>query len=406
MRPDSGLTRRSFLAGAAGAGLGLAGCSRGGSSDTVAATTTLAPTTTAAEIDCPGAEAGRALWQIAMGRGIVYGSSAATWQLADAEYRRLFERHPAIVFTEDDLLWWRLRPTPEDDLDFTYGDRIVRFAERNGMLVFGAHLVWDQGFGEGWTDRDLYGMEEARARELLFGTAQQVAAHYRGRVAGWIVANEVLDGAGMRDTFWHQSLGPSYVAEAFRIVHDADPEATLVLNDYGYETDDEFRLAADIRAATLAFVDELLEANVPLHAVGIQAHLRADEFPDGFDESAYRMFLAEVADRGLRILYTEVDVLDDGLPPDPDERDQAVADVLDQYLAVALDEPAVASLMTFGLSDRYTWLQEDFPRTDGAARRPLPFDENMKPKPMYEVLRRNLARAPIREALWRPPRCS
>jgi hypothetical protein len=150
---------------AAGAAAGLSGCSGSESSGTSAAPTATAPTTTA-EIDCPAAEGGDALWQTAMQRGIVYGSSAATWQLADREYRKLFERHPAIVFTEDDLLWWRLRPTPTSDLDFSYGDQIVRFAERNGMLVFG--LVWDQGFGEGRTDRDLYGMEEARARELLF----------------------------------------------------------------------------------------------------------------------------------------------------------------------------------------------------------------------------------------------
>jgi endo-1,4-beta-xylanase len=86
-------------------------------------------------------------------------------------------------------------------------------------------------------------------------------------------------------------------------------------------------------------------------------------------------------------------------------RDRGVADTYRRYLDVALDEPAVASLVTFGLSDRYTWLQEDYPRDDKAPRRPLPFDEKLRPKPAYDVLHRALANAPPRDLLWRAPRC-
>ena len=336
----------------------------------------------------------------------MYGSSAATWQLSDAAYRRLFEREAALLFTEDDLLWWRLRPTPESGLDFRYGDRVVAFAEERGMAILGAHLVWDQGFGDGWTDGDLRGMDEATARSILFGTVERVVRRYSGRVAAWIVANEVLDGAGLRvEVPWHETIGPSYVAEAFRLAHAADPSARLVLNDFGYETDDFFTIAADKRAATLEFLDDLLAKGVPVHALGIQAHLRADGFADGFDPEAYRRFIQAVADRGLDVLITELDVLDDGLPKDVAARDEGVADVLRRYLDATLAEPAVRTLVTFGLSDRYTWLEEDFPRSDGAARRPLPFDAAMRPKPSYQALRTGLARAPRRGAIWVPGRC-
>jgi endo-1,4-beta-xylanase len=63
--------------------------------------------------------------------------------------------------------------------------------------------------------------------------------------------------------------------------------------------------------------------------------------------------------------------------------------------------PAVKSLMTFGLSDRYTWLQEDFPREDGAPRRPLPYDRRLQRKPAYRALRRSLDQARRRKRLWR-----
>jgi endo-1,4-beta-xylanase len=137
----------------------------------------------------------------------------------------------------------------------------------------------------------------------------------------------------------------------------------------------------------------------------VQAHLQARNFVGEFDQDAYRTFLSEVTDRGLKILITEMDVLDDGLPAKIGVRDREIANVMRTYLDVALDEPAVASVITFGLSDRYTWLQEDFPRDDGAPRRPLPFDEQLKPKPAFGALNASLDAAEPRDSLWRPPRC-
>jgi hypothetical protein len=47
-----------------------------------------------------------------------------------------------------------------------------------------------------------------------------------------------------------------------------------------------------------------------------------------------------------------MDVVDDGLPASIDARDLAVAETVRGYLDDALTEPAVGTLMTFGLSDR------------------------------------------------------
>lgn len=118
-----------------------------------------------------------------MSRGIVYGSSTTTWQIEpDPDYSALFQREAGILFTEDDLLWWRLKPTPDSPLDFTYADRILAFAEANGQHVCAAHLAWDEGFGEGWTEDALWGMTEQQARDQLFPTIAAQVSRYRGRI--------------------------------------------------------------------------------------------------------------------------------------------------------------------------------------------------------------------------------
>jgi endo-1,4-beta-xylanase len=351
---------------------------------------------------------GMSLWQAAWQNGIVYGTSLATWQAEDAEYLPVVEREAAILFTEDDLLWWRLKPTPESPLDFTYGDTFMEIAEQHGSLVIGAHLVWDEGFGEGWTDDDVWGLDEQAARTLLFGTLEEVVGHYKGQVAGWIVANEVIDAHeadGLRiEVPWIGPLGPGYVAEAFNLAASIDPDALLILNEFGFETDDEFDAAADKRANTLLVIDNLLDAGAPVQALGIEAHLEAENFAEKFDVEGYQEFLADVASRGLEIVVTELDVLDDGLPADAAERDAAIADIYGLFTEAVLAEPAVRTFITFGLTDRYTWLQEDYPREDGEPRRPLPYDDALVPKPAYDALHGALAAAEPRDPIWTPPK--
>jgi endo-1,4-beta-xylanase len=390
---DVRLSRRSFLTATAGV---TGAAMLGGSVRAVGAAASSIPRTP--------------LWRTAIRRGIVYGSSIATWQL-DPEYSRLFAREAAILFTEDDLLWYRLKPTPDSDLDFTYGDQIVHFAEQNGQLVLGAHLVWDQGFGEGWTDDDVWGLSESEARTLLFGTERAVVRHYKGRIAAWIVANEVISPEGRHgfrtDVPWYNTIGPEYVAEAFHIAAEEDPAALRIINDFGYETVNRYGdEPADKWRATLRVIDSLLDAGAPVQALGIQAHLLARHFAERFHPGEYRRWLGEVRDRGLEILITEMDVLDDGLPAQPLVRDRMVADVYRRYLDAALEETDVIAVINFGLTDRYTWLEEDYPRDDGAHRRPLPFDRSLRPKQAYWGIDDRLEHAPRRRAFWHPPRQS
>ncbi|SCE96720.1 endo-1,4-beta-xylanase [Micromonospora viridifaciens] len=386
MAGQRGLRRRSFLVGGMGAAVLLGG---GASQFMNMRVAWAAPTGN--------------LYQAALAKGIRYGSSAATWQVQpDPDYAALYARESGMLLTEDDLLWYRLKPTQSSPLDFSYGDQIVSFAAGNAQPVLAAHLVWDEGLGDGWEPDALYNLSTQDARDLLFGTIQQEVTHYAGQVMAWVVANEVTDGR-RKDANgfwtvepWYQTIGPTFVEEAFNLAHQCDPNALLLIDEFGFETGSN---AAARRTSMLKAIDYLQSKNVPVHVLGIQAHLNANGFSRNFDKAAYRTFLSDVAARGLSIFITEMDVQDDGLKADIPSRDAGVADVYSQYLSVALQEPAVKVVLNFGLSDRYTWLQEDFPRKDGAARRPLPFDENLQPKPAYTAILQAFQNAPARTPL-------
>ena len=384
MDTDGRLTRRSFLARS---GAGAAAVLGGGLATLTRATPAIAAPT-------------GQLFTAARAKGILYGSSTATWQFEpDPAYAALFAREAGMLFTEDDLLWYRLKPTPTAPLDFSFGDAAFAFAQSNAQSVFAAHMVWDEGLGEGWPPDALYFLSEQEARDHLYPTIQAEASRYAGQTKAWVVCNEITDGR-RKDANgfwtvnpWWQTIGPTFAEEAFFLANQQDPNAILIMNEFGTE---QGSAATAKRTSVLQAIDYLQSRGAPIHALGIEAHLTYQGFSSNFNANAFRTFLSQVAARGLNIFITELDVLDDGLKANIATRDAGVAQVYSTFLNAALQEPAVKIVVTFGLSDRYTWLQEDFPRRDGAARRPLPFDENLQPKPAYTAILNAFNAAPAR----------
>jgi endo-1,4-beta-xylanase len=195
---------------------------------------------------------------------------------------------------------------------------------------------------------------------------------------------------GLRRSPWLQFLGQNYIDLAFRAAAEADPQALLVYNGDQLDHDtpeDEAR-----RVATLKLLERLKSQGTPVQALGIQAHLQADR---PLNPKKLRAFLRDVADFGLKILITELDVKDNNLPKDITARDRIVAGVYEDYLSVMLDEPAVIAVLTWGLSDKNSWLA-NFPREDKAPVRPLPLDTQLKRKLAWNAIARAFDKAPKR----------
>jgi endo-1,4-beta-xylanase len=220
-------------------------------------------------------------------------------------------------------------------------------------------------------------------------------------VDSWDVVNEAIKlehgrADGLRRTVFLDAIGPEYLDIAFRTARAADPKAKLVYNEFGVELDVPWQ--RDRRRAMLGLLDGFKKRGVPIDAVGIQSHLTTDTF-DKFNEKVFSDFLQALADRGLTILLSELDVGDRQAPAAVPRRDAEVARVYRRFLDVALANKAVTTVISWGLTDREPWTNSDEnrnKRTDGLPGRPLLFDADYLPKPAYVAVAEALNAAPQR----------
>jgi endo-1,4-beta-xylanase len=335
---------------------------------------------------------GSTLAAAAAQRQIVYGvATGSTILSSDAAFAQQVADNAGLLVPENELKWDTTEPQP-GEFDFSAGDALLAYATAHHMLFRGHNLVWYLQT-PAWAGADPK-MAEAQLASHI--TAE--VTHYAGRVQSWDVVNEPLDPSdgradGLRNNVWLQSLGPQYIEMALRAAAAADPKAVLVINDYGMEYDDSPSQAR--RDAMLALLTRLKQEGVPVGALGIQSHLNASQ-NSKFNGAKFSSFLQQVAALGLKIYVTELDVVDAGLPGDVSTRDARVAQAYSDYLTTVLQQPAVTMVVTWGLSDRYTWLSSETPRSDGLPVRPLPLDANMQPKQAYNAMLSAFANAASR----------
>ena len=329
----------------------------------------------------------------AAAKGLIYGAESAYNHLSTDEDFAAGIRRECNMLMHGGLKWYMppkpLRPTA-DTFDFTAGDWMANFAQKHNLLFRGHTLVWHENLPP-WFDEIV---NEQNAEEFMIKHIQTVVKHFAGRMHSWDVVNEAIDpdsgrNDSLRNTPWLKFLGLDYIELAFRTAAQADPKAMLVYNDYGFEYDNQDAK----RAAALKLLERLKSRDVPVHAFGLQAHLAGNV---KIHVTKLRSFLKDIADLGLKIMITEMDVGDAELPKDISTRDRIVAGVYEDFLSVVLDEPAVIAITTFGLSDRYTWLTHNHPRKDGLPLRPLPLDDQMKRKLAWNAIARAFDKAPQR----------
>jgi endo-1,4-beta-xylanase len=305
-------------------------------------------------------------------------------------YTHTVVQQAGILVAENAMKWSSLRPT-SSTFNFAQSDRLFDFAEQNGQLVRGHNLCWHEQLPP-WFGAEV---THENAAQMLQQHIQAVAGRYAGRVHSWDVVNEAIhppDGRadGLRLSPWLSLIGPEYIELAFSTAFKADPHARLTLNEFGIELDTPEQTAK--RAQLLMLVRRLLARSVPLHAIGVQSHLLAAGPQPG---SGLVKLIRDAASLGLEMYITELDVNSRNLPESQELQDAAVAAVYRNYLGLVLAEPNVKALLTWGISDAHTWLNQTVDtsqsqgvqRPDGVPQRPLPFDERYAPTPAFFAIR-------------------
>jgi endo-1,4-beta-xylanase len=304
-------------------------------------------------------------------------------------YTRTVVEQASILVAENAMKWSTMRPTPTT-YAFEEADKLVAFAAHCAQQVRGHNLCWHEQL-PGWFAATA---TKENARELLTQHIQTVAGRYAGRIQSWDVVNEAVhipDGRAdcLRKSPWLELIGPEYVELAFAAAAKADPQAKLTYNDYDIELDTPEQTAK--RGQVLLLIRRLHSRGIPIQAIGIQSHLQASGPRPG---AGVLSLIREAAKMGLEVYITEMDVNTHSFEGGPDAQDAAVAAVYKSYLDLALAEPNVKAVLTWGITDAHTWLNQSKQpwalRPDGARQRPLPFDDRFEPTPAFFAMRESL----------------
>ena len=310
----------------------------------------------------------------------------------DSAYMASVRTECGMVTGETAFKWGQLRPKP-DVWDWQPADALMAWAARRSIQVRGHTMLWHE-HNPDWLGPAI---GHDNAERLLSTHIQSVAEHCRDRVVQWDVVNEVLDPEqghpfGLRDSVWSKALGPRLLDVAFHACAAADPLPLRCINEFGldYTWPEHERK----RAAMLSLLSRMVAQGVPVQALGLQAHLEAGVAD--LDQARLARFCADVASLGLKIVVTELDVRDNRIGADPALRDAAVASHARAYLDAVLSCQATIGVLTWGLSDRRSWLNDTIPRGDKLAQRALPLDADLRRKPLWSAIAAAFAAAPAR----------
>ena len=290
----------------------------------------------------------------------------------DPTYRDLLGAEFNSVVAENAMKFEDVHPSASR-FDWSYADDLVGFATERGMAVHGHTLLWHSQVPDwivdgNWTRATL--LEEFRLH------VEAVVGRYRGRIESWDVANEMIadggdaTGEGLRRSQWIDVIGPDVIDSAFVWANHADPAAKLYLNDYSVEHPESNR---EKMTRLRALAIRLRTAGVPVHGIGLQAHLTLNA-PNRAQLSETLQFFTGA---GFDVRISELDVrVPDG---QGDAALQSQAVVYRDVMAACLANARCTGVTTWGFTDRYSWIPQFFP----GFGRALPFDASFRPKPAY-----------------------
>ncbi len=265
--------------------------------------------------------------------------------------------------------WWQYE-MQKGKPDEARTEEIVRWCNAHGITMKGHPLAWN------YVDpRWLADSTPEEAMRLQFERIGRCARRFKGKIDIWDVVNEATAydreelkrrSPKLTEAIAKMGIG-DYVRTAFKTARQANPHATLVINDY--RTDPDF---ADKVISQL--VDD---AGRPMYdVVGIQSHMHG-----GYWGAARAWDVCErFAKFGKPLHFTETTVVSgprkgSAWTTTPEgEQDQARR--VSEFYTVLFSHPAVEAITWWDFTDQGAWQSAPAGLVRG----------DMTPKPVYEQL--------------------
>lgn len=307
-------------------------------------------------------------------KGFNAGIALGAGTFLDPDVAKIIKENSYIVVSENCMKWANLRPN-KTFWNWNDVDQLIKFADENGMQVKWHTLFWHRQnsnfISSNWTREEaLAAMDEHIAT---------IMTRYKGKIKEYDVVNEMFEEDGsMRKNVWYNTIGPDYIEHALIKAHEVDPDAKLYLNEYNNE--DKGNRKAD---AMFNFVKDLKDRGIPIDGVGMQLHLDTSY---NYVEEKIRRNIQRYAEIGIDISFSEVDIR---MPTDnPAAYEEMQKERYLSLYKLAAENSNVKSVITWGWTDKGSWIPAEFPGKGNA----LMYDVNGKEKPVYKAVKQFLCK--------------
>jgi GH35 family endo-1,4-beta-xylanase len=300
----------------------------------------------------------------------LFGCNIFAWQQPTpedcAQYRDQYEA--LLNYATLPFYWRGYEPQPGKP-QHARCEAIARWCKEHNITTKGHPLVWNHIAGTpAWLPED-----PAEVVRLSDARVADVVGRFKGLIDIWDVVNEAADpfrtgpefDGRMTETWKHFGKMPLTI-EPFKIAREANPDATLLINDY--RVDPEYEKV----------IEQLVgdDGKSLYNVIGIQSHMHGGAWST---EKIWHV-CETFARFGVPLHFTETTIVSGprtqaGWETTP-EGEQLQADEVERFYTVLFSHPAVQAITWWDFADRNAW--------QGA---PAGFlRKDLSPKPAYDRL--------------------
>ncbi|MFA0746979.1 endo-1,4-beta-xylanase [Fervidibacter sp.] len=300
----------------------------------------------------------------------LFGCNIFRWgRIPDPKREELYRERFAAIFNYATLpFYWRGYEWERGKPNHGYTERVVAWCQEHSIVCKGHPLVWDHpASSPEWLPDDFDEIERLSKQRV-----RDIVQRFAGRIDIWDVVNEPthLEPSSPNKTkmaAWGTHIGAvAYTALHLKVAREANPKATLLVNDY--RTDDAYlRILQQLK-------DE--QGRWLFDVVGIQSHMHGGVWSASRTWQVCERF----AQLGLPLHFTETTIVSGPridrkrwgeTTPEGEERQ---AEATARFYTLLFSHPAVQAITWWDFSDDGAWM--------GAPAGWLRKD--MSPKPVYE----------------------